>query len=198
MKLLYKIIKSLIFLSNYIVNTIILKIFKVEYHTSAKINGRIFIRNKGKIYIGKNVKVNSSFISNPITGDTKTVLFTCAEDAEIIIKENVGISNSVLHSKSKIIINEDVFIGCGCKIYDHDFHSININDRLSEIQGKPSNEKTKPVNIGRGAFIGANSVILKGVTIGENAVIGAGSVVASSVPKGEVWAGNPARFVKKL
>ena len=40
--------------------------------------------------------------------------------------------------------------------------------------------------------------MLKGVTIGENSVVGAGSVVTHDVPKNEVWAGNPARFVKKI
>jgi acetyltransferase-like isoleucine patch superfamily enzyme len=30
------------------------------------------------------------------------------------------------------------------------------------------------------------------------AVVGAGSVVRSNIPENEVWAGNPAVFVKKL
>jgi acetyltransferase-like isoleucine patch superfamily enzyme len=54
------------------------------------------------------------------------------------------------------------------------------------------------VTIGRNAFIGAGSFILKGVEIGDNAVIGAGSVVTKSVPANEIWAGNPARFIKKI
>lgn len=46
--------------------------------------------------------------------------------------------------------------------------------------------------------MGAYCIILKGVTIGDNSVIGAGSVVTRDVPANEVWAGNPARFMKKL
>ena len=48
------------------------------------------------------------------------------------------------------------------------------------------------------AFIGAHAIILKGVTIGEGSVIGAGSVVTKSVPDGEIWAGNPAVFIRKV
>ena len=37
-----------------------------------------------------------------------------------------------------------------------------------------------------------------GVTIGENAMIGVGSVVTHDIPAGELWYGNPARFVKRM
>ena len=47
-------------------------------------------------------------------------------------------------------------------------------------------------------FIGANSIILKGVTIGERSIIGAGSVVTKNIPDDEIWAGNPAKFIRKI
>ena len=58
--------------------------------------------------------------------------------------------------------------------------------------------KSAPVLIKEGAFIGAHSIILKGVTIGKHSIIGAGSVVTKSIPDGEIWAGNPARFIRKI
>lgn len=53
------------------------------------------------------------------------------------------------------------------------------------------------VCIGKRAYIGMNVLIVKPVTIGDDAVVGAGSVVTKDIPTGEVWAGNPARFIKK-
>ncbi|MCM1223615.1 MAG: acyltransferase, partial [Lachnospiraceae bacterium] len=53
------------------------------------------------------------------------------------------------------------------------------------------------VYIKKGAYLGMNTIICKPVTIGENAVVGAGSIVTKDVPDNEVWAGNPAKFIKK-
>jgi acetyltransferase-like isoleucine patch superfamily enzyme len=53
------------------------------------------------------------------------------------------------------------------------------------------------VKIGSGCFIGMNTIIANSVTIGDNSVIGAGSIVTKDIPAGEVWAGNPAKFIKK-
>lgn len=49
--------------------------------------------------------------------------------------------------------------------------------------------------IGPYAVVFSNAVICPGVTIGDFAVIGAGAAVTSNVPKGEIWAGVPARKI---
>ena len=53
------------------------------------------------------------------------------------------------------------------------------------------------VFIGDNTFIGANTIISKDVKIGQDCIIGAGSVITKDIPDNEVWAGNPARFIKK-
>ena len=53
------------------------------------------------------------------------------------------------------------------------------------------------ITVGKSCFIGCRSIILPGVEIGDRAIIGAGSVVSRSVPAGEVWAGNPIRYICK-
>lgn len=54
------------------------------------------------------------------------------------------------------------------------------------------------VTIGDNVFIGMNTLIVNAVNIGDGAVIGAGSIVSKDIPAGEIWAGNPARFIKKV
>lgn len=107
----------------------------------------------------------------------------------------MGISNSCLKASTTIIIKDNVNIGGDCKIYDSDFHSVEYIDRMTYPDVK---RKSAPVTIEEGVWIGAHSIILKGVTIGKRSVIGAGSVVTCDVPDDELWAGNPARFIKKI
>ena len=148
----------------------------------------------GEIRIGKNFRANSGKSYNPIGGDTVLRLI-CCNNAKLIIGNNVGISNSTLYCSKEITIEDDVSIGGGCKIYDTDFHPIDPEMRILDNHDAI---KRKSVLIKKGAFIGGHTIILKGVTIGINSVIGAGSVVSKSIPDSEIWAGNPARFIKKI
>lgn len=52
------------------------------------------------------------------------------------------------------------------------------------------------VTIQEDAFIGCNVTICSAVTIGKGAIVGAGSVVTKNIPPYQVWAGNPARYIK--
>ena len=45
-------------------------------------------------------------------------------------------------------------------------------------------------------FIGINTCICSSVRIGKGAIIGAGSVVTKDIPPYQVWAGNPAHYIK--
>lgn len=175
-------------------NKCILRIRHAEVASNVKTFGRLFIRGKGSIRIGNNVRIVSCREMNPIGGDVKTVLYA-KQGGKIQIGSNTGLSNTAIIAKSEIIIGDNVLIGANCKIYDHNFHSLNFEERM--LPGEQG-DVSRPVHICDGAFIGAHSIILKGVTIGEKSVIGAGSVVTRSVPAGEIWAGNPAQFIRKI
>lgn len=86
-------------------------------------------------------------------------------------------------------------IGAGCLITDSDHHSIDWKVRC--LLGD-TDKKTAPIVIEDYVFIGARSIILKGVTIGEKSIVAAGSVVVKNIPSGEMWGGNPAKFIKKI
>lgn len=163
-----------------------------------QINGRIMVAmyspNKtGKMTIRKGVIMNSGVEYNP-TGGQQTIFMFMNDGAEIFFDTEAGMSNVVIAAATRVHIGKRVFLGAGVRIYDTDFHSIHDAERLPDNVGIA----TKPVTIGDRAFIGAFSTILKGVTVGEDSVIGACSVVAKSIPAGEIWAGNPARFIKKM
>ena len=52
------------------------------------------------------------------------------------------------------------------------------------------------VHIEDDVFIGVNVVICNSVTIVKGAIVGAGSIVTKDIPPYQVWAGNPARYIK--
>lgn len=51
-------------------------------------------------------------------------------------------------------------------------------------------------NIGNDVWIGSNCIIKSGITIADGAVIGMGSVLTKDVGAYEIWAGNPAKFIR--
>lgn len=53
------------------------------------------------------------------------------------------------------------------------------------------------VTIGNDVWLGAGVQIKSGVEIGNGAVVGMGSIVTKNIPAFEVWAGNPAKFIRK-
>lgn len=157
---------------------------------------KVFIARGGTMVIGVNFKMNNREVSNPI-GRFKRCSFMVGKNGNLIFGNNVGISSSAIVCHNSIQIGDNVKLGGNVVIYDTDFHSLNPEERkdsYKDILGA----KNKPIIICSNAFIGAHSTILKGVTIGQNAIIGACSVVTKDVPENQIWAGNPAKFIRKL
>ncbi len=53
-----------------------------------------------------------------------------------------------------------------------------------------------PIQLAEGSWAGAKCVLTPGVTLGRGAIAAAGSVVVGAIPEFQVYAGNPATFVK--
>lgn len=113
-------------------------------------------------------------------------LHGCLLPAEAEVGEGVILEHYALG----VVMHPQVRIGNRCSIYHHvtlasescigSEHFIVVEDDVR---------------------VGAHSIIVarpnSTLRIGKGAVIGAGSVVTKDVPSGEVWAGNPARFMRK-
>jgi len=150
-----------------------------------------------------------------VGGDTMlacSVIFESGE-GEVTIGRGTYIGTSKIICRSRIEIEDNVFIAWGCYLYDHDSHSIDYRERQLDIiqqladlkSGKNFIENknwavvnSKPIKICSNAWIGMHSIILKGVTVGEGAIIAAGSVVTKDVPAWTIAGGNPARVVKEI
>lgn len=133
-------------------------------------------------------------------------IVTETEEATLSIGNNVFIGGgSVIDCVKSIVIYDDVLVAGNCLIMDSDNHSISYSLRKKDLTDWRNNcghdwstTKSCSVILGKGCWIGANSIILKGVEVGEGAVIGAGSVVTKNIDPYTIWAGNPARLIRKI
>ena len=153
---------------------------------------KVLVTRRGSVRIGKGLRVNSGDNFNVIGRQQKCIFWV---EGSLTIKDNVGISASAIICNHQITIGNNVVIGGNTVIYDTDFHSLDASHRNDHKQDRV-NTQWAPVEISDNVFIGAHSTILKGVMIGENSVIGACSVVTKNIPSNEIWAGNPAVFIR--
>lgn len=134
------------------------------------------------------VRVNSLLGSNPIMLRERSTFCCVAPGARLLISRNVGMSSVSITAVNEVIIGEGTLLGADCLITDTDFH-VPLGNHL---WGNDVVSGSRPVRIGRGCFIGARVIILKGVSIGDGAVVAAGSIVTKDVPSEHLAAGNPA------
>ena len=104
-------------------------------------------------------------------------------EGRCLIYPNVNIDTV---APERVYIGEGVTITNGCKILTH---------YLDPAQ-KGRIFRIGDVRIEKNAFLGVGVIICNSVTIGEGAIVGAGSVVTKDIPPYEVWAGNPAHYIK--
>lgn len=149
-----------------------------------------------RIIIGKGVTLLSDSNYNAAGINHPVILATCAEGAEIILMDGCGMSGTSIVAVTKIIIGEKVMLGANSNVYDTDFHPIDSKDRLNQSSIIDANSAS--VLIKENVWIGANSTVLKGVTIGRNSVISCHSLVNKDVPENSLFAGIPAKFIKKI
>ncbi len=116
--------------------------------------------------------------------------------SECNVCDNVFIENDV-------IVGDRVTIKCGVQLWDGTRIGNDVfigpnatftNDRWP--RSREWQDEHPRITIEDGASIGANATLLPGITVGRGAMVGAGSVVTRSVPPHAVVVGNPGRIVR--
>jgi acetyltransferase-like isoleucine patch superfamily enzyme len=114
------------------------------------------------------------------------------ENVSIGERVSVGPENRLWASpRARLIIQDDVLLGPNVTIVTSNY---GMADRERPMHDQAWVELD--VRIERGAWLGANVVVLPGVTIGEGAVVAAGAVVAHSIPAFAIAGGVPAKVLK--
>ncbi len=122
------------------------------------------------------------------------------EKTFILVPSNLEIGNnssigakSELFNSVKVIIGNDVDIGSQFYI-NTDNHKFDDSSKPISKQGVTSEE----IKIGSDIWIGARVTILSGVKIEDRVIIGAGSLVNKDLDTGYIYAGVPAKRIKKI
>jgi acetyltransferase-like isoleucine patch superfamily enzyme len=150
----------------------------------------------GKLSVGKQCVINGELvcmagsidIGNYVVINQNTRIISACK---IIIEDNVMISwgCNIIDSNMHSMHSADRLRDTQTAREAFCTHTLGQNVDYSNIV-------SKPIIIKENAWIGFNAIIMKGITIGRGAIVGAGSVVAQDVPDFAVVAGNPAKIVK--
>jgi acetyltransferase-like isoleucine patch superfamily enzyme len=202
MKLLKKIIKTIFFdeEKKKVVNNSNFLVCPISSNIE---NLNLSVRNplidKKYIEVGENCLINANFVFE-------------IKEGKITIGDRTFIGGGTFICIDEIDIGSDVMFSWGCTVSDNNSHSHIWSERKNDvllwkkgIDEKKigaykdwTNVKKSKITIKDKAWIGFNSIILKGVTVGEGAIVGAGSVVTKDVPAWTIVAGNPAKIIREI
>lgn len=147
------------------------------------LQGQIFDlgASRPKIAASAWVAPGAMVIGDVVVGEGSSVWFNCVirGDANTItIGRGANIQDgTIVHVDPGLMatsIGDFVTVGHGCII-----HGCKLLDR---------------------AFVGMGAILLNGATVESDAMLAAGAVLTSGkiVPSGELWAGSPAKLLRKL
>ena len=163
----------------------------VIYHSDLRLGNNVFMDDRvvifqrdnagpieigNRVYIYRDVVLESGYGGHLKIGDDSSIHPRCQLNAYC----------------SSIQIGRGVMIAPNCAFYSYSHGT--APDK--PIASQPLETKGAII-IEDEAWIGVGVIILSGVRIGKGAVIGAGSVVTSDIPDNVVATGVPARVVKK-
>ena len=138
-------------------------------------------RRKGALAIGHHTKIHKK---------TKIVI----DGGNLTIGGNCSFGESnIFNCFDNIIIEDEVLtadrVSFICNIHSYEDTSVAIINQICT---------SGPIFVGKGSWIGINSVILPNTHIGKNSVVAANAVVKGQFPDYCVLAGIPAKVIKQF
>ncbi|MGF7046850.1 maltose O-acetyltransferase [Paenibacillus sp. DS2015] len=145
-----------------------------------RISGKLNLKNKGEITIGRNVSFHAKPFPSSISVD---------KQAKLTVGDNVFFNYGLdIGCTKSIRIGSNTIIGPMVNMMDTNFHPVDVEDRT----------RSQDIVISDNVWIGRGVLILPGVTIGHNAVIAAGSVVTRNIPANTLAGGTPAKVIREI
>ena len=160
------------------------------FHSGLQLDGNAFIgdgviiyeaKGGGTVKIGKGVHIHQDCIIETGHGGSLSI----GEDTHIQPRCQFSAYSA------SIIVGNNVQIAPGCAFYPYD-HGVLPGELICN---QPLVSKGD-IEIGDDVWLGFGAIILSGVSIGKGAVIGAGSIVTRNIPDGAIATGIPARILK--
>jgi len=137
--------------------------------------------------------------------DNKGGGVNCVISSKVLFYVPHGLPKQKVIVGSKVRISENVRIDCSSLVEIQDnvwiSENVHIMNHEHDIKGKEWKESkrvtvTQGIILGEDCWIGADALILPKVNkIGKGAIVGAGSVVTKDVEDFAIVAGNPAKII---
>lgn len=173
-------------------STRLLRHFRVTFLT--KPDNRCYLR------VGARGMLNAQFTFESKNGSVEIGdRAYIGSDTSIISRHRISIGNDVTMAWGITIYDHNSHSFDWAqrqKVVDHFYRTYGSSLCFDELDW--SGVEDAPIVIEDRVWIGFGAVILKGVTIGRGAIVGACSVVTRDVEAYTIVAGNPARVVKTL
>ena len=140
---------------------------------------RVKLYNKKMCKINRNVSLatNVRISGKVIIQDYSSIAYNCCLNG---MEEGIHIGKYVMIAPNVVIV-----------AFNHNYSE---NNKPMVLQGNTM----KKIIIEDNVWIGANTTILPGVSIGTGSIVGANSVVNKNILPNSLYAGNPAKFIKRI
>ena len=164
---------------------------------------------RGQTAIGQECEIGpNSVVQDTHLGDRCSIVASFLEGAEIendvtigpfshlrpdsVIESGVHLGNYVEVKASRV--GSETAAGHFCYLGDANIgRGVNIGAGTVTCNYDGTDKHT--TNIGAGAFIGSDTMLIAPVSVGEDAATGAGAVVTKDIPRGRLAVGVPAKLV---